>query len=227
MAQAAGHNVYYPGHAAPNVTHHEWRTAENSAMYLVPTLQLMAKENPKLILLDVGAGSGTITASLANYMPQGQVTAADLSENILERAAEHAKAAGVTNITCKPASIYELPFADASFGVVHASQVLIHLDSPVQALSEMLRVTKPGGVVACRDSAGLSGWPAYPDLPGLTRTFNVLATTHTASGGCSTAGTQLVSWAMKAGANRGQITATMGTWCYSTPEERQMWGESS
>ena len=226
MAQAADHKAYCPGYAPTTVTHHEWRTAENSAMHLIPTLQLMAKDNPKLTLLDVGAGSGTISASLAKYMPEGHITATDLSEDILERAAEHAKSVGVSNISFQPANVYELPFANDTFDLVHASQVLIHLDSPVQALKEMLRVTKPGGgIVACRETADLGYWPAFPDLPGLTKSFDILAATHAASGGCPTAGTRLVSWAMKAGASRGRITATMGTWCYSTAEERRMWGE--
>ncbi|KAK5137582.1 hypothetical protein LTR08_007877 [Meristemomyces frigidus] len=223
MAQAAAHNVYYPGYAASNVKHHEWRTAENSAMHLLPTLQLMAQANPKLTLLDVGAGSGTISLSLAGYMPRGHVTATDVSADILERAAEHAAAAAVPNIVFQSANVYELPFADDSFDIVHASQVLAHLDAPVAALKEMLRVASPGGVVACRESADLH-MSFYPKLPGITKFFDVLATTHNAAGGSSTAGTQLVSWAMKAGARREQITATMGAWCYSTPEERQMWG---
>ena len=105
MAQAADHKAYCPGYAPTTVTHHEWRTAENSAMHLIPTLQLMAKDNPKLTLLDVGAGSGTISASLAKYMPEGHITATDLSEDILERAAEYAKSVGVSNISFQPANV--------------------------------------------------------------------------------------------------------------------------
>ena len=62
-------------------------------------------------------------------MPQGHITATDLSDDILERAAEYAKAAGVMNVTFEPANVYVLPFANDSFDVVHASQVLAHLDS--------------------------------------------------------------------------------------------------
>lgn len=160
MAQSQSHNTYLPGYAASNVKHHEWRTAENSAMYLMTPLQSMAKGNPKLTLLDVGAGSGTISASLAKYMPHGHVTATDLSEKILERAADHAKEVGVSNISFQPASVYELPFPDNSFNVVHAHQMLCHLDSPVEALKEMIRVVSvfalPLHMAVCKGSHHLS-----------------------------------------------------------------------
>lgn len=193
-------------------------------MHLVPTLQAIAKANPELNLLDVGAGSGTITASLAKYMPQGHITAVDLSDEVLQRAAKHAEQVGSTNISFQTANVYELPFPDGNFDVVHASQVIAHLDSPVRALKEMLRVTKPGGVVSDKEGV-LRTWICYPDLPLITKFQDVLIATHQASGGQISAGAELISWAMKAGASRDQITATMSTWCYSTPDERQMWGE--
>ncbi|RMY02437.1 hypothetical protein D0867_11055 [Hortaea werneckii] len=219
------HNTYLPGYAPKQVQHHEWRNAENSAAYLLPTLQQKAKDNPQLALLDVGAGSGTITASLAKYMPQGQITATDLSEEILSRAKAFADQAGVSNISFQQASVYELPFPEGSFDIVHASMVLCHLDSPVQALKEMLRVAKPdGGIIACRES-DLRMWSYHPQLSGLEKTHRLLMTVHEAAGGSIDGGAKLVSWAMQADATRDQITASFGTWCYSTPEERAIWGE--
>lgn len=221
---STGHNAYMPGYATAQVAHHEWRTAENSAAYLLPTLKSMAEANPKLNLLDVGAGSGTISASLVKYIPEGHVTATDISEDILERAATFAEKEGVrVQMTFRTANIYELPFPDGTFDVVHASMVLAHLDSPVQAYKEMLRVTKPGGVVANRES-DLNMWSYYPSLSGIADFQRVLIETMKEGGGNVSAGPQMVSWAMRAGATRSQITASMGTWTYSTPEERQVWG---
>ncbi|KAK5747512.1 hypothetical protein LTR17_000153 [Elasticomyces elasticus] len=221
MAQA--HNAYMPGYAAPQVKHHEWRTAENSAAYLLPTLQATAKASPDLKLLDVGAGSGTISASLAKYMPSGTVTATDISDDILERAEEYAKEEGVYNISFQSADIYKLPFEDNTFDIVHASMVLSHLDAPVQAYQEMLRVVKPGGIVANRES-DLRMWSYYPESAGIKQFHDVLLATTIEAGGSISAGAHLVTWAMQAGAKREQMTATMGTWMYSTPDERRMWG---
>lgn len=216
--------MYGPGYGATQVTHHEWRTAENSAGHLLLRLQSIAKETPQLKLLDVGAGSGTISASLAKYMPEGQVTATDISDEILGRAKLHADSVGVKNIQFQRANVYELPFSDSTFDITHAHQVLCHLDAPSDAIREMVRVTKPGGVVALRESE-MKMWCIFPELPPLLRFHEIAAKTLVANGGQDKGGRQLVSWTMKAGVAREDITASFGTWCYSAPEDRLPWGK--
>lgn len=217
-------NTYLPGYRTSHVQHHEWRTAENSAAYLLPTLKSLAEQNPQLSLLDVGAGSGTISTSLAKYMPEGRLTATDLSDTILERARDLAKSANATNMTFQQANAYELPFPDDSFDVTHTHQMLAHLGAPVDALRELLRVTKPGGIVAVRET-DMQMWCQWPDLPGLKRSVEVIHQTHEASGGSTTAGRQLLPWALEAGAKRENITQTYGTWCFSAPEDKIPFGK--
>ena len=53
--------------------------------------------------------------------------------------------------------VHDLPFPSGSFDVVHAHQVLQHVADPVAALREMVRVCRPGGVVAVR-----AGIPEHP-----------------------------------------------------------------
>lgn len=218
------HNKYGPGYRASQVRHHEWRTAENSAPHLVPRLQALAKEKPHLKLLDVGAGSGTISAGLAKYIPEGEVLATDLSDEILTRAKEHADSRGVTNIKFQKASVFGLPFADETFDVVHAHQVLCHLDAPTDAIREMLRVTKPGGLISLRESE-MSMWAVWPELPPLLHFVNMAAKVIVANGGQSRGGRELLSWVLRAGVAREDISASFGTWCYSQPDDKAVWGE--
>lgn len=230
MSQTTTHNTYLPGYKS--VAHHEWRTVENSAAYLLPALQTLSTQTPNLKLLDVGAGSGTITASLTKYLPSsGHITAVDLSPDIVSRASAHAQNLGEavsSRITFQPASVYELSktFGENVFDVVHASQMLCHLDSPVEALTEMLKVVKPGGVLAVRE-IDMRVWSCYPDTETMRAWHRVQLATHEAAGGSNAAGPSLVSWAMKAGAKRDDIEASMGAWMYSTADERRVWGEYS
>jgi ubiquinone/menaquinone biosynthesis C-methylase UbiE len=220
----AHQNRYLPGHRPSQVKHHEWRTAENSAAFLLPTLNAMSERKPDLRLLDVGAGSGTITTSLAKHMPQGIVTATDISESILDRARELAQKSGIgENVVFMQANVFQLPFPDASFDVTHAHQVLSHLSAPVDALREMLRVTKPGGVVAVRES-DLRTWCCWPEIAEVNRFHEILYQVHESAGGSSKMGRQLVSLALAAGSSRNKIEATYGTWCYSEPANRKLWG---
>ncbi|KAF4966530.1 hypothetical protein FSARC_5772 [Fusarium sarcochroum] len=220
---ASGHNDYGHGYAAPEVKHHEWRTAENSSEHLLPRLKAIVKENPKLKLLDVGAGSGTISASLAKYMPQGEVTATDISDEILARAKEYADSQGVTNVKVQRANVFELPFPDSTFDITHAHQVLCHLDAPVDAIREMLRVTKPGGTVSLRES-DMHMWCIWPELPALLKFHELQIKNIASKGGQDKGGRQLLSWALKAGVSRQDIALSFGTWCYSAPEDKKAWG---
>jgi ubiquinone/menaquinone biosynthesis C-methylase UbiE len=102
----------------------ESRTATNSAAYLLPTLQKMKTNNPKLTLLDVGAGSGSMSAEFAQLVgPDGHVTAVDINPGIIPRAKAVAEQWGVSNISFQTADAYKLPFDDGTFDIVHCHQV--------------------------------------------------------------------------------------------------------
>lgn len=222
---AKEHNEYGPGYVKSQVSHHEWRNAENSAEQLLPTLKAMAAQNPHLRLLDVGSGSGTLTASFSKYMPEGQITAVDLSEDILAQAKEHVASVKITNISFQQASVYELPFLDDSFDIVHTSQMLTHLDEPHEAMKELYRVCKKGGVVSARDAdIGMTAY--WPTTKGIEKATEVMCKFQEATGGTWMGGRKLISVAMKAGIKREQIEASFLCWCYSTPDERQMWANT-
>ncbi|KAL2126226.1 hypothetical protein VTI74DRAFT_1401 [Chaetomium olivicolor] len=220
------HTPYVLGHAASQTKHHEWRTAENSAPHLLPHLRRAVRANPHLKLLDVGAGPGTLSASLAKHIvPAGHVLATEIADDILARAKEYADAQGVHNISFQKASVYELPFADGEFDVVHAHQVLCHLDAPVDAVREMVRVTKRGGLVSLRES-DMRMWCVWPEIPALLKFHELMVEGLVANGGQDKGGRRLVSWAMEAGVERGDVEAGFGTWCYSEPGDRKAWGEA-
>lgn len=212
---------YTPNHKPTHIANHSWRTAENSAAYLIPTLQSLALQNPTLKLLDCGAGPGTITASFSKYMPQGTLIATDLSQEVMDQATEHAKTQNITNMTCQTADIYHLDqtFPDESFDIVHTHQTLCHLSHPLLAMQSLLRVCKSGGVIAIRES-DMRMWSFHPATRGLENCHKLMMRCMDSPN----IGSKLVSLALEAGIPRSNITASMGTWCYSTPEERQIWG---
>jgi SAM-dependent methyltransferase len=127
----------------------------------------------------------------------------------------------VANAEVMVGDVHALTHADAEFDVVHAHQVLQHLADPVTALREMVRVTRPGGVVAVRDS-DYAAFAWYPRLAGLDRWLELYQAAARANGGEPDAGRHLLAWAHAAGMS--EVTATSSTWCFATPESRAWWG---
>lgn len=169
--------------------------------------------------MDVGCGPGTITADLAGLVAPGRVTAVEVNEAALSLAQETINQA---NVSFAVADVHTLGFADDSFDIVHAHQVLQHVTDPVRALGEMKRVCRPGGLVAVRDS-DYAGFAWYPENADLDLWLTLYQRIASGNGGEPQAGRRLLSWAHAAGFT--DVTATSSTWCFATAEERAWWGE--
>jgi ubiquinone/menaquinone biosynthesis C-methylase UbiE len=203
---------YTHGHHESVLRSHTWRTAENSAGFLLPHLI------PGMSLLDVGCGPGTITADLASRLAPGRVVGIDPAAAVIETAAVTHVA---DNLSFAVGSVYALDHADDSFDIVFAHQVLQHLSDPVAALREMRRVVRPGGLVAVRDSDyGAFVWsPADPVLSRWSQLYHELTVRNRAE---ADAGRFLHIWARRAGFT--ELRVSTSNWTFHTADERAWWG---
>ena len=208
-------DVYLHGHHDSVLRSHQWRTAENSAGYLLPRLPATAR------VLDVGCGPGTITAGLAARVPGGEVVGIDRAGDVLAVARQEAERRRRRNVSFQTGDVYRLAFDAGAFDVVHAHQVLQHLSDPVAALAEMRRVARPGGLVAARDSdyGGMFWFPGDRELDEWLSLYRRVAR---ALGGEPDAGRRMLAWARAAGFT--DIEASAGSWCYAGPVDRAWWG---
>jgi len=108
-------------------------------------------------VLDCGVGTGALSSALARVMPGSfRLDAIDLSPRMLERARDRLRADGL-EATLQRGDACALPYNDGAFDIVMTAHMLEHLPDPGVALSEMVRVLKPGGLlIACISRRSLS-----------------------------------------------------------------------
>ena len=207
--------TYTHGHHESVLRSHTWRTAENSAAYLLPHLR------PGLSLLDVGCGPGTITADLARLVTPGPVIGLDASPEVVAQAEDYAAGAGATNVHFEVGDLFALGHDDATFDVVHAHQVLQHLDEPRAALAELRRVLRPGGLLAARDS-DYGGFVWAPADPLLDRWLQLYLAVTARNGHNARIGPSLLGLARAAGFD--DVTVSGTCWTFADPASRAWWG---
>lgn len=101
-----------------------------------------------LRVLDVGPGTGALLAPLVTLLqPGGRIVGVDVSATMVREANRRAMELHAP-MEFHEGDVHQLDFGDATFDRAMANQVFVHLENPARALREMVRVTRPGGLVA-------------------------------------------------------------------------------
>ena len=90
----------------------------------------------------MGVGTGI---NVPLYPNTCQITGVDLSDSMLEKARTRIARHGVRNVRLLQMDAAALKFPDNSFDIVYAPYVISVVPDPVQVVSEMRRVCRPGG----------------------------------------------------------------------------------
>lgn len=110
--------------------------------------------------LDVCCGTGDITRLIAAAHPGVEVTGLDFSAGMLDVARR--RTVGLGNVILVEGNALELPFEDDAFDTAVISFGLRNTPDYDQVVSEMARVTRPGGIVACLDASVPDNSVVYP-----------------------------------------------------------------
>jgi phosphatidylethanolamine/phosphatidyl-N-methylethanolamine N-methyltransferase len=100
------------------------------------------KVEPGERVLEVGVGTGLC---LPLYPPNCEITAIDLSEAMLEKAASRVKEHALTNVKLMKMDAGEMDFPDSSFDTVIAAYVVTAVPDYRKLMKEMIRVSRIGG----------------------------------------------------------------------------------
>lgn len=103
-------------------------------------------------VLDAGSGLGEDALKIASAVsPGGRVTGVDLSAHMVKEACSKLSS-DTDNIEFLVGDVTKLEFPDESFDRCRIDRTLQHLDRPEEALSELCRVLKPGGIMLAFDN---------------------------------------------------------------------------
>jgi ubiquinone/menaquinone biosynthesis C-methylase UbiE/DNA-binding transcriptional ArsR family regulator len=105
--------------------------------------------DPGLVVADIGTGTGVLALELARLGLR--VIAIDNSPRMLEAARAKAQAEGLAGVDLRLGEAGALPLADGEVHAALAHMVVQYLASPAEALREMARAVRPGGVVVVVD----------------------------------------------------------------------------
>lgn len=116
---------------------------------------------PGLSVLDIGCGTGAITAGIAEAVgPHGYVVGIDRDEGLLERA--RAKHGSLRNLRFEHGDATALSYR-AQFDIVTAARTLQWISELDSALSRMKQAAKPGGMLVALDyNHAKNRWEPHP-----------------------------------------------------------------
>ncbi len=153
-----------PGYSALLAAYHRAFSPELQTM--IGSLPLCGGDQ----VLDMGCGDGSYTGWLASrVLPDGKVTAVDLSRACLNLArTQIKKTISTKDVRFVQGDIRHLPFETNRFDLAWCAQSFYSFPDPLQALCELTRVTRRGGVVAVLENDSfhqvLLPWPAEVEL---------------------------------------------------------------
>jgi trans-aconitate methyltransferase len=128
-----------------------WNKGDPYERYVGRWSQLVAHEflewlnlPPSLRWLDVGCGTGALTAAISKQCAPAELIGIDSSEGFLSKARTRLESRASFHL----ANALDIPLADAAVDVLVSGLVLNFVPNTAQGLAQMRRVTAPGGTVA-------------------------------------------------------------------------------
>lgn len=110
-------------------------------------------------IIDLGAGTGAGTLSLARHLPAATVTAVDMDEELLAHLRHRARSLGVAERIRTVQADLDQPWPDLGLAdLIWASASLHHVAEPAQALARAVTALRPGGVIAVTE---LDSFPRF------------------------------------------------------------------
>ena len=129
------------GHQAITWLERPERVGEELPDEVVKNMEVKSSD----VIADIGAGSGYFSLRLAKLVPQGQVYAVDIQEEMLNFIQVRAQAAGLTNVISHKGEIYDTKLPENSIDVALMVDAYHEFSHPREMMESIVKALKPGG----------------------------------------------------------------------------------
>src|SRR5438552_18061440 len=130
----------------------DWWVRENQSPHDSFVFGALAREGLERVL-EIGPGRGAFSFRMRNF--RKRVVAVEINRAFIEYCRRKEAGSGIEFLQ---GTVTTLPFHDETFDAVLCIEVLMHIDNPGRALSEMSRVLRPGGIVLLSFLRKYSWW---------------------------------------------------------------------
>lgn len=173
----------------------DWMTSRNVEVhgaFVLPYLKA------GLSLIDCGCGPASLTVGFAERLKPGRVVGIDREAAQFKTAERYGAERDLDNLTLSTGDVYALPYEDASFDIAFCSAVLGSVGEPERVIAEMVRVVKPGGVIAAKEFDHGSDM-VYPQNETLAKSIELYQRARASFGHEPRGGRRLREWLSAAG----------------------------
>ncbi|WP_048149737.1 methyltransferase domain-containing protein [Methanolacinia paynteri] len=159
------------------------------------------------LVLEAGCGTGAQTPVVTKNSPGAVIISVDISQKSLAAAKKRATAEGnaAEYLNC---DIFGLPFPEDSFDHIFVCFVLEHLRDPVDALTALMRVLKPGGTITVIEGDHGSAF-FHPESAAAKRNIGCLVKLQAEAGGDALIGRRLSPLLRSAGLDAVSVSPRM------------------
>lgn len=159
-------------------------------------------------VLEAGCGVGAQTVTLARNSPGARITSVDISAESLKEARARVDAAGLVDVQFRQADIFALPFDPESFDHVFVCFVLEHVARPVEALTALKTLLKPGGTITVIEGDHGSAY-FHPDSAAAREAIGCQVELQRRAGGNAMIGRQVYPLLVDAGFDSVRVSPRM------------------
>jgi SAM-dependent methyltransferase len=160
------------------------------------------------LVLEAGCGTGAQTIALAGNSPEARIVSVDISAASLAEARAKVDLAGLTNVEFHQADLLALPFPPDHFDHIFVCFVLEHLSRPLDALTTLKALLKPGGTITVIEGDHGSAY-FHPDDDAARQAIGCLIELQRAAGGNALIGRELSPLLSEAGFRAVRVSPRM------------------